>query len=146
MKCGTIRTMEGRMIMQNRRSVTCCEMPGTGIVHGVRQQLCDVYPTQVAIRQGTLFPELDKPMGCAPVPTGCTEPSAQQSAAFAAWEARLYLNTHPGDANALRFFQQLCQQMQRPSYACTFAPCHSGAWHWVEDPWPWEHCANERRA
>ena len=137
--------MEGRMIMQKHEAMFGGQTPG--IVHGVRQQLADVYPANTALRRGTLYPELDKPMACAPVPTGCAEATAKQAASFAAWELRLYLNTHPTDTGALHFFEQLCQQNLKPSYACAFAPCQStSAWRWVEDPWPWELCANEGRA
>ena len=133
--------------MQNQQAFSCRQTPGTGMVHGIRQQIADVYPANTAIRRGTLYPELDKPMACAASPTGCAEASGKQAAAFAAWELRLYLNPHPCDEGALHFYQQLCQQNRQPNYACTFAPCqHGSAWRWVEDPWPWELCANERRA
>jgi len=133
--------------MQNRRTANGCSVPCAGIVHGAKQQFYDVYPMRTAIRQGTLYPELDKPMACAQKPSGCAEPGRRQSMAFAAWETRLYLDTHPMDANALQFYQQLCQQMDQPNYACTFAGCQTGGtWRWVDDPWPWEVCANEGRA
>lgn len=130
----------------NCRTISCCEH-APGMVHGTMQQMHDVYPAQMAIRQGTLYPELDKPLGCAPSPTGCAEPTGCQAAAFAAWEVRLYLNTHPNDPGALHLFEQLCQQGCSPSYACAFVPCTAaGRWSWLDDPWPWEICANERRA
>ena len=133
--------------MQKHASFSCAQTPGTGIVHGVRQQLADVYPANAALRRGTLYPELDKPMSCAQSPTGCAQASSKQELSFTAWELRLYLNTHPEDTGALHFYQQLCQQSHQAGYACAFVPCQTaGTWSWVADPWPWELCANERRA
>ena len=132
----------------NRRNMNCCENGhAVGIVSANVQQLGNIYPAQTAILRGTLYPELDKPMACAPAPSGCAEPTACQAMAFAAWEVRLYLNTHPHDECALKLYQQLCQQAPKPNYACTFAPCTgNGGWNWLDDPWPWECEANGRRA
>lgn len=124
----------------------CSAECAPGMIQGMMQSFHQVYPAQTALRNGTLFPELHKPMSCAPAPTGCAEATARQEASFAAWEVRLYLNTHPGDANARMLFERLCQQAQQPNYACAFVPCGQSAWKWIDDPWPWEICANERRA
>jgi len=133
--------------MRNQSSASCGQNAGVGMVHGTMQQMYELYPVQTALRRGTLYPELDKPMGCAPVPTGCAEAKPSQELAFAAWETRLYLNTHPCDNAAVQLFQQLCQQMRKPNYACSFAECAAnGTWNWTEDPWPWEVCANDGRA
>lgn len=76
---------------------------------------------------------------------------------FAAWEVRLYLDTHPDDRQALALYQSLCQQCGvKGSYACVDAamnqacpeypsmPRHTPAcplrWTWVDEPWPWERC------
>lgn len=124
-----------------------CHTGSVGIVYGCEQRFSQVYPAQVALRSGTLFPELNKPMACAAAPTGCAEPTPQQASAFAAWEMRLYLNTHPNDESALQMFEQICRQTHQPNYACTFAPCvHNGCWTWIQDPWPWELEENEGRA
>ena len=131
--------------MQNERSVCCSQSAKMGMVQGTMQQLCEVYPSEMALFRGTLYPELDKPMHCAASPSGCAQSSQTQVNSFAAWETRLYLNTHPNDSRALQFFQQLCRQMKQNGYACAFVPCGTDAWQWVDDPWPWEVCANERR-
>lgn len=132
----------------NRRNQSCCDHMNTvGIVFGVSQQLGNIYPAETAILRGTLYPELDKPLACAASPSGCAAPSCSQTAAFSAWEVRLYLNTHPDDECALKLYQQLCQQAPRPNYACTFAPCMDhGRWTWIDDPWPWECEANGKGA
>lgn len=116
------------------------------MVSAQRQQISQIYPAETALRNGTLFPELNKPLACAASPTGCAETTPGQAIAFSAWEMRLYLNTHPNDEGALQLYQQMCQQCVKPNYACTFAPCASGRWTWVDDPWPWECEANGRRA
>jgi len=132
--------------MQNERFDLGSQNAKVGMVHGAMQQLCEVYPSEMALSRGTLYPELDKPMHCAASPSGCTQPSRAQIDGFAAWEVRLYLNTHPCDSRALQFYQQLCREQKRPSYACAFVPCSTNDWQWIDDPWPWEPCANERRA
>lgn len=131
--------------MQNERLSRCGQPPKVGMVHGAMQQLYEVYPSETAIFRGTLYPELDKPMHCAVSPSGSAQPSKSQMDGFAAWEARLYLNTHPGDSRALQFYQQLCRQQNQPLYACAFVPCSTNEWRWIDDPWPWEICAGERR-
>lgn len=132
----------------NRQNRTCCDHGRTpGVISANWQQIGNIYPAQTAILRGTLYPELDKPLACAASPSGCVEPSCSQTAAFSAWEVRLYLNTHPNDECALRLYQQLCQQAPKPNYACTFAGCTgNGRWNWVDDPWPWECKANGKGA
>lgn len=96
-----------------------------------------IYPAQQALAAGTLFPELDKPMRGACMPPWETL-DMQQALAFAAWELRLYLNTHPHDREALEMFRCRCREMDRPNYAGTFACPHGDRWSWLDDPWPWE--------
>lgn len=109
-----------------------------GIVHGMKQALADVYESESALRTGTLFPELHKPLnGRCPGCSNCS--TCEQQAAFAAWDLRLYLNTHPDDKEALALFRRLREEAQEPSYATTFLEddCACG-WDWTEGPWPWE--------
>lgn len=88
---------------------------------------------------------------------------------FAAWELRLYLNTHPDDERALAAYKQLCAaQGDKCNYACSVGEFHTTArnsgvntagcgcaytdhakthtdgrvWHWIDGPWPWEPEAN----
>ncbi len=73
---------------------------------------------------------------------------ALQAADFAVWETRLYLDTHPCDAaalEALRCYEEQAAQA-RAEYEARFGSL-TGApdgctWQWVEDPWPWNYCAN----
>ena len=63
---------------------------------------------------------------------------------FAAWEVRLFLDTHPNDPEALSAYRQLCaQNLCENNYACLPDTEYSfDAWHWIDDPWPWEPEAN----
>ncbi len=45
---------------------------------------------------------------------------------FAAWELRLYLNTHPDDERALAAYKQLCAAQGGCTYACHTPDGHSG--------------------
>lgn len=115
------------------------------MVQTVAHQISSIYPADQALRSGTLFPELDKPMK-GMRGNGACRATAHQALSFAAWEVRLYLNTHPCDERALALYRDLCSQMEKPSYACAFAGCNRNGWNWIDDPWPWEYAANEGRA
>ncbi len=74
---------------------------------------------------------------------------------FAAWELRLYLDTHPYDQRALATYRQICAATG-PNYACatpqgmtsgTTPSCRgtdgeAESWAWIEGPWPWQVEAN----
>ena len=112
---------------------------GVGIVHAVEQKLADVFESESALRTGTLFPELHKPMnGRCPGCSNCS--TSEQQAAFAAWDLRLYLNTHPEDQEALALFRRLCRETEEPNYATTFLEDEGAGscWGWTDGPWPWE--------
>ena len=130
--------------MQNKTS-SASHGAFPAMVRPIVHQMTGVYPPAQAIGRGTLFPELDKPMKHCHAAPSCTAAS-RQALSFAAWEVRLYLNTHPQDQRALALYNDLCQQAGSPSYACAFAGCNQRDWNWVDDPWPWEYEANERRA
>ncbi len=111
-----------------------------GMVNVQRQEIDDVFESESALRAGTLFPELHKPMnGYCPYDKNCG--TCKQQAAFAAWEMRLYLNTHPNDKEALALFCKLCNEAEEENYATTFLTdeCCTNVWNWVKNPWPWEY-------
>ena len=71
----------------------------------------------------------------------------QYGKAFAAWDLRLYLDTHPNDAQAIALFAQLCSECGGGNYACRgIRACdyEDGIWHYLDGPWPWEPDANCR--
>lgn len=139
----------------NRREAACntagkrkADNRGVGIVWAKRQELDDVYDCGRALKAGTLYPELHKPLkGYCPCDEDCGDKC--QQIAFAMWELRLYLNTHPGDQEALAKLHKLQEECCEPNYATTFLEeicCTDGtrnpAWRWKRDPWPWEYEAN----
>ena len=107
------------------------------------QQLEEAYQPACALKAGTLFPELHKPMrGYCPSGEGCGDDC--QAVAFMLWELRLYLNTHPHDQEAIALFRRLCSEACQPNYASAFLTDEGGAecWSWAKNPWPWEYSAN----
>lgn len=63
---------------------------------------------------------------------------------FAAWELRLYLDTHPDDERALavRVSVKIEQGMMAAGTdSSSSCPC-GGRWNWIDDPWPWDPAAN----
>lgn len=111
-----------------------------GMINVEMQEIDKIFESESALRAGTLFPELHKPMnGYCPCDSNCG--TCQQQTAFAAWELRLYLNTHPHDKEALALFRKLCKETAEVNYATTFLMedgCANG-WDWVNNPWPWEY-------
>jgi spore coat protein JB len=65
---------------------------------------------------------------------------------FALLDASLFLNSHPTDAAALRYFQQMKQEylqaaaMYEKNFGALTAlnAAGSSGWEWVSSPWPWE--------
>ena len=115
---------------------------GVGIVRATKQALNDIYDNARALKAGTLFPELHKPMtGYCPCGEMCGDDC--QQAAFAAWEVRLYLDTHPDDVQARALLNQLIGDCCEPNYATTFLPEECARWAWTDDPWPWNIGANQ---
>lgn len=70
------------------------------------------------------------------------------TASFAVDDAKLFLDTHPCDQNALAFFQE-CSKARNQAlreYAkyygpltidTTVASC-TDRWNWINEPWPWQ--------
>ncbi|MGN0754861.1 MAG: spore coat protein CotJB [Aristaeellaceae bacterium] len=111
-----------------------------GMVSVEMQEIDEIFQSESALRAGTLFPELHMPLnGYCPCDSNCG--TCKQAAAFAAWEMRLYLNTHPHDREALALFRKLCKEAGEENYATTFLTdeCCTTAWNWVKNPWPWEY-------
>lgn len=125
-----------------------CKNRHVGMVNVDKQEIDEIFESESALRAGTLFPELHKPLnGYCPCDSNCA--TCKQAAAFAAWEMRLYLNTHPHDEEALALFSRLCKEAGDENYATTFLTdeCCTSAWNWVKNPWPWEYscrCGDEK--
>lgn len=67
-------------------------------------------------------------------------------AGFAVVDANLYLDTHPCDAAAIDYYNQMADSYRSAAaaYEAQFGPLTASSnkdtayWSWVDDPWPWE--------
>ena len=67
---------------------------------------------------------------------------------FGAYEATLYLDTHPDCQNGMQYFRELNERrnLALKEYAKLYGPLtlmHAGescetCWQWINQPWPWE--------
>lgn len=109
------------------------------------------YQAGQAIIRGTLFPGLDLPfMGMInknelPV-TPLTE---LQVLSFGIQELALYLDTHPGDTDALELYREYQQLYHegKEKYELMCGPLNhisksNGVYRWLDGPWPWEISKN----
>lgn len=114
------------MTNNNDQRMSCCRATDQSLpamVRPVNQELgTTMYDPDQALRHGTLFPELWKPLGNRELPVADCPCDEKQSKAFALWELRLYLDTHPDDACAMRLLAELHDQTPQPNYATTFLP------------------------
>lgn len=110
------------------------------------------YQARKAFIRGTLFPGLDLPfMGMVNNKEKTITPLLElQTMAFAIQELALYLDTHREDQEALELYQTY-QRMYHQGvmeYTKKYGPLNhktptEGAYAWLDDPWPWEYCANK---
>ena len=110
------------------------------------------YEARFGLVRGTLFPGLDLPfMGLVNKNELPINPKTElQVMAFAIQELALYLDTHRDDKEALALYQTY-QKMYHDgakeySQRCQPLTHHeptTGEYRWLDDPWPWEYCANK---
>ena len=110
------------------------------------------YTAEKGLIRGTLFPGLDLPFrGMINTKEKPDTPKVQmQALAFALQELALYLDTHRNDHEAVELYQTY-QKMYHDcmkKYAAKFGPTNhrtpsEGPYVWLNDPWPWEYCANK---
>ena len=111
-----------------------------------------VYEARQGIIRGTIYPGLDLPfMGMVnKKELNITPKTELQPLSFAIQELALYLDTHRDDRQALQMYQAY-QRMYHDclmQYQAKHGPMnHSmpsdGEYRWLDDPWPWEYCANK---
>ena len=110
------------------------------------------YGAEKGLVRGTLFPGLDLPfMGMVNTTEKNATPMAQmQALAFAIQELALYLDTHQKDIEAIELYQSYqkmyhdCMEKYNEKYGPSNHRTPSkGAYNWLNDPWPWEYCANK---
>lgn len=109
------------------------------------------YELQQALVRGTLFPGLEFPfMGLVNRKDLPITPATElQALAFGIQELALYLDTHADDEDAValyRAYQKLYAEGQQ-KYEEMCGPINhmsvgTGAYQWLNSPWPWEYAAN----
>ena len=110
------------------------------------------YDARKGIIRGTMYPGLDLPfMGMVnnrelPV----TPLSEMQVIGFALHDLALYLDTHKDDKEALEIYQAYQKMYHKGmmEYTRQCGPMNhrtptEGEYRWLDDPWPWEYCANK---
>lgn len=111
-----------------------------------------MYEARKGLVRGTLFPGLDLPfMGMVNQKEKSITPKTElQTLAFAIQELALYLDTHCDDKEALEMYQayQKMYHQGMMEYARQYGPLNhrtpsEGEYRWLDDPWPWEYCANK---
>lgn len=110
------------------------------------------YEARKGLIRGTLFPGLDLPfMGMVNTREKQITPLIElQTMAFAIQELALYLDTHRDDQEALELYQTY-QKLYHDgvmAYTKKYGPLNhktptEGPYKWLDDPWPWEYCANK---
>ena len=110
------------------------------------------YEAKYGLIRGTLFPGLDLPfMGMVNKNELPVTPKTElQVMAFAINELALYLDTHRSDKEALRLYQayqkmyhEAMMEYSKANGPLTHYGPTSGDYNWLDDPWPWEYCANK---
>ena len=110
------------------------------------------YEARKGLIRGTLFPGLDLPfMGMVNTKEKPITPLTElQTMAFAIQELDLYLDTHRDDKEALELYQtyQKLYHEGVMAYTKKCGPLNhktptEGPYKWLDDPWPWEYCANK---
>ena len=111
-----------------------------------------MYEARQGIIRGTMYPGLDLPfMGMVNKKELNTTPKTElQTLAFAIQELALYLDTQRDDRQALQMYQAY-QKMYHDCMMQYNAKCgptnhrtpSEGEYRWLDDPWPWEYCANK---
>ena len=106
-----------------------------------------------ALQTGTLFPGLDLPfMGMVNNTEKKATPMTQlQTLSFAIQELALYLDTHREDREALELYReyQTMYRQAKEEYTAKIGPLNHMSpsnreeYAWLDDPWPWELCANK---
>ena len=111
------------------------------------------YEARKGLVRGTLYPGLDLPfmdmVNQKEFPV--TAKTELQTLAFAINELALYLDTHRDDEEALEVYRQY-QDLYHKGMI-TFSkengplnhsyPDQGKNYRWLDDPWPWEYCANK---
>ena len=111
------------------------------------------YEMNQGLIRGTMYPGLDLPfkgmVNKTPLPQSAL--AELQELGFAVQELALYLDTHRDDTEALALYRryQRTYHDKRMEYSETYGPLShmepitAAEYNWLNDPWPWEYCANK---
>jgi len=111
-----------------------------------------MYEPRKSLIRGTMFPGLDLPfMGMVNKNEKNITPKTElQTLAFVIQELALYLDTHRDDKEALEMYQAYQKMYHKGmmEYSRQCGPMNhrtpsEGEYRWLDDPWPWEYCANK---
>lgn len=116
----------------------------------MQPQGCRRYNPDDALAKGTLFPGLDLPWmnvsNATPAQWSGTPLGELLSLSFVVHELGLYLDTHPEDREALRFYTEYAALLKQgeDTFTARYGPLRQmqvtleGGYDWIGDPWPWE--------
>lgn len=152
------------IFMQSSNLCTCPEQLAIATVP--KQKWCEPYDLCTALKEGTVFPELNLPFYKAPLNDSNLKPCSDSSnpeqqkreismnrlmeVSFAINDLTLYLDTHPNCEQGLSMFYKLLEERLKilKEYAEEFYPltqtsmvtgnCNQNAYGWSEGPMPWE--------
>ena len=111
------------------------------------------YEMNLGLIRGTMYSGLDLPfkgmVNKTPLPQSAL--AELQELGFAVQELALYLDTHRDDTEALALYRryQRTYHDKRMEYSETYGPLShmepitAAEYNWLNDPWPWEYCANK---
>ena len=110
------------------------------------------YEPRKALIRGTLYPGLDLPFlgKTNNEPKKVTPLSDLQTLSFVLQELALYLDTHKDDQDALdayrayqKMYHDCMMEYNMKHRPITHGALSDGPYKWLDDPWPWEYCANK---
>lgn len=111
-----------------------------------------MYEARKGLVRGTMYPGLDLPFkGMVNTKERNVTPKTElQTLAFAIQELALYLDTHRDDREALEMYREYQKMYHKcmTEYTAQWGPMShrtatEGEYRWLDDPWPWEYCANK---
>ncbi len=138
------------MLEFNQKKEQSCA-PVVTVVSAAMQHWQEPYDLCTALKEGTIFPELNKPffMGGQKMQDKTMLLKTINENSFAVDDVKLFLDTHPDDQEALAFFhhcktkrKQAMEEFEQNFYPLT-VDCISNVtagshWTWNDGPAPWE--------
>ena len=121
----------------------------------MQQSSTPQYDAGQALARGTLFPGLDLPfMNMVNTGDAAGTPLGELMAlGFVVDEMRLYMDTHPDDAEAFASLKEMIAMAREAHkrYVKKYGPVAfddvalSDTYTWIDNPWPWDYACKEGR-